>query len=80
MTLTQNYKFAKNGPKTEMCSNFYGVWHLEQIEHANDEYSTWNWLSWPKIINSSKFDPKIECASIFMKFGTQDIFKFLLIM
>ena len=42
MTLTQNYKFAKNGPKTEMCSNFYGVWHLEQIEHANDEYSTWN--------------------------------------
>ena len=48
MTLTQNYKFAKFGLKTEMCSNFYEIWHLEQIEHANYEYSTWNWWSRPK--------------------------------
>ena len=37
MTLTQNYKFAKCGSKTEMCSNFYEIWRLEQIEHANYE-------------------------------------------
>ena len=42
MTLTQNYKFAKFGPTTEMCSNFYEIWHLEQMEHVNYEYSTWN--------------------------------------
>ena len=37
MTLTQNNKFAKFGPKTEMRSNIYTIWHLEQIEHANYE-------------------------------------------
>ena len=42
MTLTQNYKFGKFCPKTEMCSNFYESLHLEQIEHANYEYNTWN--------------------------------------
>ena len=42
MTLTQNYKSAKFGRKIEMCFNFYEIWHLEQIEHANYEYSTWN--------------------------------------
>ena len=34
MTLTQNYKFAKFGPKTEICSDFYKIWHSQQIEHA----------------------------------------------
>ena len=42
MTLTQYYKSAKFGRKTEVCSNFYEIWHLEQIEHANCEYSAWN--------------------------------------
>ena len=42
MPLTQNYKFAKFGPKTEMCFNFYKIWHLEEIEHANYEYSSCN--------------------------------------
>ena len=40
MTLTQNDKFAKFCPKTEMCSNFYEIWHLEQMEHANYKLST----------------------------------------
>ena len=40
MTLTQNYKFAKFGPKTEIFSNFYEIWHSQQIEHANYEYNT----------------------------------------
>ena len=40
--LAQNYNFAKFGPKTEMCSNSYEIWPLEEIEHANYEYSTWN--------------------------------------
>ena len=42
MTLTQNYNFAKFGPKTEMCFNIYKIWHLEEIEHANYEYSSCN--------------------------------------
>ena len=41
MTLTKNQKFPKFGPKTEMCANLYKIWNLEQIEHANCEYSTW---------------------------------------
>ena len=57
MTLTQYYKSAKFGPKTEMCSNFYEIWDLEQLKHANCEYSAWNWGSWPKIIDSGKLDP-----------------------
>ena len=28
MTLIQNYKFAKYGPKAEMCFNFYEIWQL----------------------------------------------------
>ena len=40
MTLTQNYKFLKFGPKTEMCSDFYEIWHSQQIEHANYQYNT----------------------------------------
>ena len=35
MTLTQNYKFMKFGPKTEIFSNFYEIWHSQQIKHAN---------------------------------------------
>ena len=40
ITLTQNYKFAKFGPKTEIFSNFYEIWHFQQSEHANYEYNT----------------------------------------
>ena len=40
MTLIQNYKFAKFGPNTEISSNFYEIWHSQQIEHANYEYNT----------------------------------------
>ena len=40
MTLTQNYKFAKFGPETEILSNFYDIWHSQQIELANYEYNT----------------------------------------
>ena len=65
--MTENKKFAKFGPKTEMYSNFYEIWHLEQIEHGGYEYSTWNWLSWPKIIDLSKFGPKTEICSEFYK-------------
>ena len=30
MTLTQNCKFGKFGPKTEMPSNFYKIWRLNK--------------------------------------------------
>ena len=42
MTLTQNYKFVTFDPKTEMSFIFYEIWHSKQIEHANQEDSTWN--------------------------------------
>ena len=30
--LNTKLKFAKFGPKTEMCSHFYEIWYLEQIK------------------------------------------------
>ena len=48
--------------------NFFQIlWNLalEQMEHAYYEYSTWNWLSWPKIIDSGKFGWKGEMCSNF---------------
>ena len=63
--LDPNYKFTKFGPTIEMCSNFYEIWHLEQIEHPNYEYSTWNWWPWPKIIDSGKFVPNTAICSDF---------------
>ena len=35
MTLTQNYKFAKFGLETEICFDFYEIWHSHQIKYAN---------------------------------------------
>ena len=35
------------------------------IANANYEYGTWNWWSWPKIIDSDKFGPNIEICSKF---------------
>ena len=63
MTLTQNYRFANFGRKTEMCFNFYDIWRLEQIKHVNYEYSTWNWWNWPKVIDPGNFSSKIEMCS-----------------
>ena len=62
----------------EICSQNWNVfqlfWNLalERIEHPNYEYSTWNWLSWPKIIDSDKFGPKTEICTIFTNFDTQN--------
>ena len=42
------------------------------MEHADYEYSTWNWWSWPKIIDSGKFVSNTEICSDFMKFGTHN--------
>ena len=50
-----------------MCSNFYEIWHLVQIEHVNYQYGTWNWWSWTKIIASGKFCPNTEICSDFYK-------------
>ena len=63
--MTQNYKFAKFRPKTEMCSNLDEIWHLEQTEHVYYEYSAWNWRYLPKIIYLGKFGPKFEMCSNF---------------
>ena len=52
--------------------NFYEIRHLVQIEHANYEYSTSNWWSWTKIIDSRKFGRNTEICSDFMKFGTHN--------
>ena len=61
MSLTQNYKFAKFGPKTKWAPIFV-KFVLEQME-----YSTWNWRSWSKIIDSGKFGLEIEMCSNFHK-------------
>ena len=61
-------------PKLQICEIWSQNWNvlqflwnlaLEQMEHANYEYSTWNWWSWPKIIDSGKFGPTIEMRSNF---------------
>ena len=49
-----------------MCSNFYEIWHLEQIEHVDYELiMNWNRWSWPEIIDSDKFGPDTEICSDF---------------
>ena len=67
-------------PKTEMWSNFYEISHLEQIKHANYIYIeyTWNWFSWPKIMNSGKFSPKIKICAMFTNFDTQNLLNILI--
>ena len=38
---------GKIGPNTEICSNFYEIWHSQQIKHANNECNTHHCLeSW----------------------------------
>ena len=79
MTLTQNYKFAKFRSKTEMCSNFYEMWRQ----------SKWKMLIMNIVLGIDDLDPnlqirpnlvpKLKCAPVLMEFGTQYIFKFLLI-
>ena len=32
--------FSRFGLKIAMCSNFYEIWHLVQMEHAYYEYNT----------------------------------------
>ena len=31
---------GKFGPNTEICCDFYEIWHSQQIEHASYEYNT----------------------------------------
>ena len=40
MVLRQDYRFVEFVPNTEICSNFYEIWHSQQIEHAYYEYNT----------------------------------------
>ena len=59
MTLTQNYKFVKLDPKTEMYSNFYEILYSQQIDHANYEHNTRQCLErsldyWPRMIIGSE--------------------------
>ena len=49
MTLTQNYKFANIGPKTEMYSNFYKIWRQ----------SKWNMLIVNIVLGIDNLDPKL---------------------
>ena len=62
---------GKFGLNTEICSNFYEIWHLQQIEHANEKYNKHQCLErwcnyWRRMIIGSewlqvvKFDPQSE--------------------
>ena len=35
---------GKLGPNTEICSDFYEIWHSRQIDCANYEYRDLAWL------------------------------------
>ena len=50
---------------TKLQNYIYEIWYLVEIEHANYEYGTWDWWSWPKIIGSSKFCLSNEICSNF---------------
>ena len=39
MILTQSYRFGQFCSNTEICSDFYEIWHSQQMEHANYEYN-----------------------------------------
>ena len=45
------------------------MWHLVQIEYADYEYGTWNWWSWPTLLDLGKFGPNTEICT---KFGTHN--------
>ena len=76
-TLTRNQKFAKFGPKTEMYSNFYEIWHLEseQIKHGGYKYNQYllriDYLD-PRLQIQANLFPTLKFAPIFMKFRTQN--------
>ena len=62
MTLT---KFGKFGPKTEIFSNYYKIWHSQQIEHASYEYNACQCLEpsrnyWLRMIIGCKIDSQSE--------------------
>ena len=38
--LDPKLQICEFGLKTEIFSNFYEIWHSQQIEHANYEYNT----------------------------------------
>ena len=61
--------FGRFGLKIAICSNFYEMWHLVQIEYADYEYGTWNWWSWPTLLDLGKFGPNTEICT---KFGTHN--------
>ena len=69
---------GKFGHKIAICSNIYEIWHLVEIELANYEYDTWNWRSWPKIIDSDKFVPALKLAPTFMKCCTHSKWNMLI--
>ena len=53
--------------KWNVLQFFFEILHLQQFEHVDYEYSTWNWWPWPKIIDSGKFGPNTDICSNFHK-------------
>ena len=67
-------KLGRFGLKIAMCSKIYEIWCLVQIKHANYKYGTWNWWSWPKIIDWGKFCPSTEiCSNYYEILHTQQM-------
>ena len=55
-----------------MDSNFYEIWHLAQIEHANYEYCIGFDDLDPSIWIQANVVPTLKFATIFMKFSTHN--------
>ena len=62
-----------------MDSNFYEIWHLLQIEHANYEYCIGLDDLDPNIWIQANVVPTLKFATIFMKFGTHNKWNVLII-
>ena len=59
--------------KTEICTNFYEIWQLEQIGHANYEYRIY--LELTVLTQNYEFRqirPQIEMCPMFTNFDTQN--------
>ena len=63
---------GKFGSNTEICSDFYEIWHSHQIEHANHEYNTRQCLKrlrdyWLRMIIGWKIQLIVRTWLIFLR-------------
>ena len=63
---------GKFGPKNEIYSQCYEIWHSEQVKFVNHKYGIWNCGSWLEIKSMGRSGLTIAMSLTFRKFGTQN--------